>query len=778
MASKDIPQYLKDATVAIEDKRFYKHDGVDWKRTFGAFYNIFMNSRSNFGGSTITQQLIKNLTDEKEVTVRRKLLEIFRALEFDKTYDKDVILEWYLNTIYLGQGCYGVKTASEVYFAKNVSELTLAECASLIGITNGPTMYDPYQNPEQNKERQEQILGEMLEQGLISKKDYNDAKSQELDFRRMKSTKSTSRQSYFVDQVIEDVITDLQREKDVSRRIAEKMIYSSGYSIYTTVDTRIQGILDEVFTDEKNFPKTYSEELPQAAMVIVEPTTGNIVGIAGGRGEKQLDRGLNRATQSYRQPGSSIKPVTVYTPAIDSGLVTPFSSIDDAPLKLSSTGRQWPKNSTNGGVYSGRMTIIRAVELSINTIPVQLVNQMGPEVSFNFATNNMGLESLVRELKKNDKVYSDIGLASMALGGLTRGVSVRDLTAAYAAFGNNGIYTKPRTYTQVVDSHDNVVLDNTPQTTAAMKPETAFYMNYMLQSVVKRGTGTSAAMKNMAVAGKTGTTDEDKDRWFMGYTPYYVGGVWFGFDDPQEIDLEKTKNPALTMWKIVMDKVHEGLPARQFPQPESVVSASFCLDSGMAPTSNCRNDVRGSRVSSGLYFPRDIPNKSCDVHVGVKVDTSTGRLATSFCPPEVVKNLSIMKINRYFNMPGVVLSDQAYTMRGGTIPEGAYPPSGGSYYAVYCDVHDADWVPPPVSPQPGVTPEGVPSPAPGGVTSEPTTPAHSAPPASEPPATEPTPQPHVTEPPSITPEPPAPPAPTENPEPPVNTALDPVPPVE
>lgn len=690
-----IPQYLKDAAVAIEDKRFFSHNGVDWKRTMYAFSNIFLNSHSNFGGSTITQQLIKNLTDEKEVTVKRKLLEIFRALEFDSNYSKTEILEWYLNTIYLSQGCYGVKTAAEVYFAKDLSKLTLAECASLIGITNRPTLYDPYQNPEHNKERQTEILKQMLEQGMISKSEYTEAINQKLEFKRIKTQTSTSKQSYFVDQVISDVINDLIAQKGYSRQYATEKVYNGGYSIYATVDTHIQGIMDEVFSNEKNFPVTYGSDLPEAAMVVIDQKTGNIVGLVGGRGEKTLDRGLNRASQSYRQPGSSIKPVSVYAPAIDKGYITPSAVRDDAPLKLSSKNNMWPKNSTVSG-YTGRMTIIRAVELSVNTVPVSLVNEMTPEVSFDFATQKLGLTSLQRELKKGQKVYSDVGLASMALGGLTKGVSVKDLTAAYAAFPNNGVYTKPRTYTQVVDSNGTVILDNRPKTEVAMEEETAFYMNYMLQSVVKNGTGKAAAMKNIAVAGKTGTTDEDKDRWFVGYTPYYTGGVWFGFDDPKEIDLEKSKNPALVMWKLVMDKVHAGLPAKSFEQPSDVVSASFCLDSGMAPTSNCRNDVRGSRVGTGLFFKKDVPTEACDVHVSVRIDVSTGMLATSYCPPGSIKRMALIKLPRFFNMAGVVLADQKYVILDGKPPKGSYAPSGGSRYAVYCSKHTASnpYVPP------------------------------------------------------------------------------------
>jgi penicillin-binding protein 1A len=374
-----------------------------------------------------------------------------------------------------------------------------------------------------------------------------------------------------------------------------------------------------VFTNEETFPqvKASGADKPQAAMVIMDPNTGNVLGMVGGRGEKQGNRVLNRATQSFRQPGSSIKPLTVYSPALDMGAITPYSIFDNTPLSVSG-GKPWPKNEN--GKYTGRMTVEQAVDGSINAVAARVVDMITPERSFTFGSVNLGLTSLVRQQEKGGKVYADVSIAPLSLGGLTKGVSVEEMTAAYCAFDNKGFYTKPRTYTRVEDSNGKVVLDNKPKSVPAMKEKTAYYMNFLLQSAVKQGTGTPAQMKNMPVAGKTGTTNDNYDRWFMGYTPYYVGGVWFGFDEPQEIITVKSTNPALALWKLVMDKVHEGLPKKEFYQPTGLVNASYCLDSGLAPSSYCRMDPRGNRVATGLFYKEDVPSKVCDIHVPVNID--------------------------------------------------------------------------------------------------------------------------------------------------------------
>ncbi|MDL2288812.1 PBP1A family penicillin-binding protein, partial [Oscillospiraceae bacterium OttesenSCG-928-F05] len=669
----EIPQHMLDAVVAIEDKRFYKHNGVDWYRSAGAFVNMFLSMRDNFGGSTLTQQLIKNLTDQDDVTVRRKITEIFRALEFERNYEKADILEWYLNLVYFGQGAHGVQSAARIYFDKDVSDLTLAEAAAVVGITNQPTAYDPYLNPDRNKKRQEDILFSMHEQGYITEAEYDAAVDEPLVFRRGSTAKTgesaqkSSVQSYFVDQVIEDVIAAVMEERNIeSKTMATRIVYTSGYHIYTTLDTDIQAAIDKVYTDPDFWPpfSNTGGYQPQSAIVVMDPYTGDVLGMAGGLGEKTGNRTFNRATQARRQPGSSIKPVAAYAPAIDAGLVTPYSVMTNMPVQVEG-GRPWPSNSTYGGDYSGQMTIMKAVEVSINTVPAQLVKTLGPERCFDFAQTNMGLKGLVDEKMINGKLYSDIGIAPLSLGGLTQGVTVRDMTAAYASFANKGIYTESRTFTKVLDSNGQMVIDNTPYTAAVMKEKTAYYMNTLLQNVVTGPNGTAAAAQiagGIATAGKTGTTDSNYDRWFVGYTPYYSAAVWVGYDENRKITYSSGYSPATKLWEEVMDQIHEGLESREFFSPEGLVKASYCLDSGGSP-GLCAHDIRGSRVATGWFYPEDVPKSTCSVHAHVNMDSTTGQLSTPYSPVEQIVQVVMMNLDRRFETAGVVVRDEQYTIR-------------------------------------------------------------------------------------------------------------------
>ncbi len=696
----EVPPHMIQALVAMEDKRFYQHNGVDWKRTMGGFLSLFSPGKS-FGGSTITQQLIKNLTEDKEVTVQRKVQEILRALEFEKKYTKENILEWYLNTSYFGEGCYGVKTAAQTYFGKELKDLTLAQSACIIGITNSPTLYNPYLNPEENKKRQTNILEEMRKQGIITEAEFTAAVNEPLILVGNKTEEDTTDvQSTFVDQIFWDLTDDLMRAKNISKPVAQGLLYGGGYRIYATVDMRIQGIIDDVYQNEENFPVVKNSEKPQSSMLLIDPYTGDILGMAGQRGRKVGKLVRNLATQAQRQPGSAIKPIPVYSAAMDLGQITPYSVVDDAPLKVLGN-RNWPKNS--GGAYKGRTPIITAVQNSVNTIAVRVVDTMTPQVAFLFG-KSLGLNSLVEErvvqTSKGKQVQSDIDIAPLALGGLTKGLSVRELTASYGAFNNRGIYTAPRTYTHVTDSKGEMVLDNRPQTTVAMKEKTAYYMNTVLQQVIKAGTGGRARLENMPVAGKTGTTSEDKDRWFVGYTPYYVAGAWFGFTIPKKITLAQSTNPALAMWKLVMERVHEGMESKDFFTMDGLVSGSYCLDSGLAPTENCRLDPRGSRISSGLMAREDVPRQPCNVHTLVNIDKTTKQLATPYCPADDIGRVALLNLSRGMPAPGVVLGDEQYTTRlwgqNGpeipAVPEGTYRavavgPDGKLPYNSFCTLH-------------------------------------------------------------------------------------------
>ena len=553
----DIPKDMEHAAVAIEDKRFYKHKGVDWYRTTGAFINMFLSMKNDFGGSTITQQLIKNLTKQDDITVQRKLLEIFQALEFEKSYDKEEIMEWYLNIVYFGEGCNGVYTAAETYFGKEPKDLTLAECASIIGITNNPSKYDPFISRENNKTRQETILKQMYEQGYISKEQYDEAMAQELVFVRSESEESTQTiYSYYAEAVINDVLNDLVEQKGVSRDTARTLLYSGGYQVYSCYDPSIQQAIDDVYTDLDNMPQRPSASGQQfeSAIVIMDPYTGEIKGMSGGTGKKTINFGTNRATQSKRPPGSSIKPIATYGPAMELGLITQYTQVNDAAdIKLSGTS-WYPKNS-GGGNY-GVVTIREALQRSLNTVSAQILDKLTPRASYEFLKDKLGVTSLAE---------SDCDYAPLALGQLTHGITVREMTQAYSAFVNDGVFTYGRTYSYVKDSSGEVVLENPARTIVAFKANTAWNMADMLCNAVNSGTGTEARLTGMPVGGKTGTTTNNCDRWFVGFTPYYVAAVWTGYDMPEYMNF--SGNPAAQIWKLVMDPIHKDLPTKSFPTP-------------------------------------------------------------------------------------------------------------------------------------------------------------------------------------------------------------------
>ena len=553
-----IPWYMEKALVSIEDKRFYEHKGVDWYRTAGAFVTIFTRGESGYGGSTITQQLIKNLTGEKEVTIQRKLTEIFSALELEKKYDKQEIMEWYLNAVYFGEGCFGVQTAAQTYFGKDVSELSLAECASIVGITNLPTYYDPFYNRQNNKERQETILREMYEQGYIDYTQYRQAVEEELVFTHTPDEGYTQEiMSYYTETVIDDVTQDLMKQKGISEETARTLLYNGGYQIYSCLDADIQASVDAVYGDLSAIPQTaYSDQQLQSAIVIMDPFEGKVLALCGGVGEKTINLGLNRATGTYRSPGSSIKPIASYGPAVDLGLITPDTIVDDSP-SITLRGTSWYPNNDSYTNY-GLITIYTALQYSLNTVAAQIVDKlpMGPQTSYDYLTTHLGVTSLVPE---------DCDYAPMALGELTYGLTVREMAQAYCPFVNDGIFTYSRTYSLVTDKDGNVVIDNAPSTIQAFKPNTAYTMTYMMQNGVENGTGGEAALWTMPVAGKTGSSSNYQDRWFVGCTPYYVAAVWTGYDMPERI--HASGNPAAQLWKKVMTPVHDGLPWEAFTYP-------------------------------------------------------------------------------------------------------------------------------------------------------------------------------------------------------------------
>ena len=670
---EDIPKYLQKAAIAIEDKRFEKHHGVDWKGTTRAIvYTLF--GKNVQGGSTITQQLVKNVTGDNEVTVKRKITEIYRALELEKRYEKDEILEAYLNEVFFGQSCYGVVTASRMYFNKDVSDLTLAECASLMGITNNPSMYDPTLSSwtrENNRERQLTILGAMLEQEKISQEEYDEAKAEDIVFSNgftisgkyvgsdgtatepepeeppADDTDSPAdeeeptikgRYSWFTEAMIGDVadalvekygITDKVRDNGTTYTAYEQawdMVHGKGYKIYTTQNPKYQKIAEDVCYDLSNIPYTSSytnsageqvEDQLQIALTIVDPTNGYVVAMIGGAGEKQADRVWNWAVNA-RQCGSAIKPVSTYAPALDDGTINGASVIDDYPMLLN--GDVWPRNAN--WRYQGLTALHKALAQSLNTCAVRTNLAYGVDRSYEFLVNKLGFENLT---------YTDSQqVGNMALGGFEKGVTTEEMAAAYAAFVNEGVYTKPRTFVRVEDANGNVILENEAQSSVAMKNTTAAIINHLLQEAALNGTGYEAQFSGMHIAGKTGSTNSNKDRYFVGYTPYYSCAVWAGYEHNQRI--VASGNPCSAIFRKVMSAIHEELPDKDFFSCAGLTSVAVCADSGMLASENCALDVRGSRVYTALVAADNAPTSVCTMHTApsytVNMADSDGNVTT------------------------------------------------------------------------------------------------------------------------------------------------------
>lgn len=597
--SSQIPQVMKDAIVAIEDERFYKHHGVDVKRTLGATGKWVLAKvgigNANYGGSTITQQVIKNITNEKENTPSRKVKEMMRAVALEKQLTKDEILTMYLNIVYFANGCNGVEAAANTYFDKDAADLTLAEAASIAGITQFPTQYDPFVNPQNNIEKRNVVLSKMLELGYITQAEYVEAAASDLVVSNAHKENRGRVTSYFVDQVVNDVINDLVEQKGYSTDFATQQVYNGGLKIYSTIDPEIQGIMEDVFEDTSNFPSTGRGA--QSAMAVIDPYTGKVRGIIGGLGEKTDIRGWNRATQSVRQPGSSIKPLSVYAPAIDTGKITEVTTVVDEEITIGND--KWtPKNAYDG--FKGEMTVKEAVARSANIPAVKVLDMVGVSTSFGYLQNKFHLSTLV----DGDKNFS-----SLALGGLTQGVTVKEMAAAYGTFVNSGKYIKPHTYTQVLDSTGQVILENTSNTTQAISAASAFITADLLYGVVNNslGTGQSARLDcGISTYGKTGTTDDDCDKWFVGFTPYYVGACWYGFDTPSSIRAAGVSgNPTVTAWKLVMERIHRNLNKKELTKPNNVVEATICIKSGMLATDTCDS-------ATGYFVEGTQPKNYCD----------------------------------------------------------------------------------------------------------------------------------------------------------------------
>lgn len=708
-----IPSFLGHAFVAIEDERFYEHNGIDIKGIMRAGVIAVTSKSLSQGASTITQQLIKNNVFDQWASgestmekVRRKIQEQYLAIELEKIMTKDQILELYMNSINLGQNTLGVQAASLRYFNKPVYELTISEAAVIAGITQNPSKYNPITHPDKNAERREKVLKNMYDQKFITKAEYDEAIADDVYSRiQVVNTQvaSSSVYTYFVDELIEQIIADLTEKfiqdgytESQASTYAYNQLYSGGLSIYTTQDPQIQSICDEVYSDPANYPEhidyylnyqvtiqradgtienistekfkahkretlpkfnllypseeaayediqNYLDEIledgdeiqaenisltpqPQVSLTVMDPSTGYVVALIGGRGVKETSRSLNRATNTTRQPGSCFKVLAAYAPAFDSAGMTLADVFLDAPYNYSN-GR--PISNWYGNSYKGICTLRYGVEQSLNIIAVKTITKITPQLAYDYLIN-FGFTTLVdRRVYSDGSVHSDIN-QSLALGGITDGVTNMELTAAYATIANGGVYMEPILYTKIVDHDGNVLLDKTQtqETRRVLKESTSFLLTSAMVDVVTKGTGGRAAFPGMAIAGKTGTTSDNKDVWFAGYTPYYAASTWTGYDNNTEMTSNTGTNLSKTMWKTVMQKIHEGLDYKSFDVPQGVTSCTVCSKSGKKPIPGvCDGHTRTEYFAEGT-----LPTEECDVHYQGTICAYSHMKASEQCP--------------------------------------------------------------------------------------------------------------------------------------------------
>ena len=628
---EDMADYLPKAYVAMEDERFYQHHGVDIKRTAGAILQTLLGN-SSYGGSTITQQLVKNITQDDERSgiagIMRKVREWAKAYQVERMISKDQILELYLNILYVGGegNLHGVELGAEYYFSKSAKDLTLAECAYMAGINSSPSRYNPFDettdNTELIKKQTKVALNKMNELGYINSQEEYDAAIAEVDaglnFQKG-AIATTSSYSYHTEALLDQVIDQFIEEKDWSEQFAENYVYSSGLTIYSTVDTNIQTQMEEEFAEDKYVVagratnKETGEKLndhSQAAMVVIDYKTGNVVGTVGGLGEKTESRGLNRATQSVRQTGSSIKPIAVVAPALEEKVITAATAYMDQQTDF---GNYVPKNQS--GTYSNDSVNMRYfIAKSLNVPAVKIMRELSPSKSIEYL-NKMGLSHI------NADEDADL---SLALGGTTNGATPLEMAAAYSAIANDGVYITPTFYTKVVDSSGNTVLTPKQEQTRVISEQNAYIVKSILQEPVKSGgTATYCAIRGMDVAAKTGTTDDDYDRWLCGFTPYYAASCWFGYDQPETV-YYSGNNPAGVIWDNVMTTIHEDLENATFTRPSGIVEQTVCRTTGCLATTGCNNKYTE-------IFTQDNLPEQCEGHGSQTICSESGLVATDYC---------------------------------------------------------------------------------------------------------------------------------------------------
>lgn len=649
----EIPKMLSDAFVAIEDKRFYQHRGVDWYRTTAAGLNKMIGFSDSFGGSTITQQLVKNVTGQTDLTWKRKLQEILYALDLERQMDKSEIMAWYLNIIPFSDGCEGVRAAAEHYFSKTPQELTLAECATLAAITNRPSYYNPIRYPQNNLERRNLILVQMLEQGMISEQDCAAALETPIELSVRERDADGGINSWYADMVIEDVIVDLMREYGLSRSAASRLLWHGGLQIDMAMDTAVQKSVEEYYRGAVRMPQDQNGIFAQSAVIVIDPKTGDILGVAGAVGEKDGNRMQNFATQTLRPPGSTIKPLTVYAPALEQGLIDWGSVYDDVPVEFNGNSA-WPKNAN--GVYRGVTNIPYAVAHSTNTVAVRVLKELGNETAFHWGKERFGLKSL-----RKDALANDCDLAPLALGQLNYGVTLREITAAYAVFADGGQYHSYRSYYRVLDRDGRVILSNADRSEYVISEGNAAIMTKLLQGVVKHGTSSAITLEHLTeCAGKTGTSSADSDRWFIGYTPELLCGVWCGYEYPRPL---QERNVCTRVWNGLMTVLTQQKGGKTvFAMPNDVIRVSYCKDSGKLLSDACMCDPRQNREEIGYFLRGSEPTTFCDCHILCDYDTECGGVSHGDCNQSHLQKTGLIRVERHFPIQ-VLVSDAQYVYR-------------------------------------------------------------------------------------------------------------------
>ncbi|MDD2373157.1 MAG: PBP1A family penicillin-binding protein [Syntrophomonadaceae bacterium] len=612
-----VPQDLVNAFIATEDKDFYRHHGVNIKGIARAvIYNIQSRDLTGQGASTITQQLARNAFLSFDKRWERKLKEIIIAFKLESAYSKDEILSMYLNKINFGAGAYGVQAAANTYFGKDVSQLSLAESALLAGLPQSPNSYNPFQFYDRAKARQKMVLYNMLSCGYIDAAQAQAASEAELVFK--KANNENTRYGYYIDSVIDEAI-DILASKKISSD-PNNAVYRGGLRIYTSMDADVQQYTEELYSNVKNFPQeSKGGNVVQSAVVVIDQHSGEVKTVIGGRSYERK-RGFNRATSAYRQPGSAIKPLTVYTPALENGYM-PYYILNDSPISFKMGNTVWtPKNYD--GKYRGPISMRTAVQWSINLYAIQMLDQVGIRKSFDFG-RSLGLPLV------DSPGTNDLSLAPLSLGGLTRGITPLQMAGAYASIANEGVYCKPHFITKIIDSQGIEIYSYKPKDKRVMSEETAWIMGDMLQTVCNSGSGTRARVPGVPTAGKTGTTEKNNDSWFCGYTPGFTAAVWMGYDSEHSMSGEFGGNHPARLFSKVLQRAHKDYKVSPSKKPAGVNKIAVCSLSGKRPSPQCPDEFIVSDYCSKSFVPKD----TCDqLHEIIYICPESGKLAGKYCP--------------------------------------------------------------------------------------------------------------------------------------------------